>query len=157
MAQCSSNEPGIVFSELAISTFHINGIDSFTADCVCKYRSDSFGCSINNGVFYLQQTPFFIPLFLCLNVFQIRKREPFGMRAAASSGVRHLVIEAIVGKQSLLIKPVIRSKQGRFSSTVRLYLAHKPGRFLQVPLCTVYRMGLCFMNISSLAKAYSGC
>ncbi len=37
VVKCSSDEPGIIFSELAISTFHIDSIDGLAAHCVYKY------------------------------------------------------------------------------------------------------------------------
>ena len=54
VAKRSSDEPGIVFSELAISTFNIDGIDGFAAYCLYKYLRNSFGCSINGGIRFLQ-------------------------------------------------------------------------------------------------------
>ena len=160
VAKCSSDEPGSIFSELAISTFHIDGIDGFTAYCLYKYLRNSFGCSINNGISDLQQTSFFIPLFLHLDLFQIRERQPFEMRAAASSSVGRQVIKTIMTKQSLFIKPVIRSKQGRFAITVRLDLADKFGRLSQGPAhlsSLFFRMNDQNSSICTCSNAISRC
>jgi len=57
VAKCSSDEPGIFFSELAISTLHVDRVDGFAAYRVFKYRLNGFGGPIDDAVFYLQQTP----------------------------------------------------------------------------------------------------